>query len=254
MFEKLSVWLPIIVAWVSGVLIFAVSRSADDVEKNLSTWRARIGRLGGWFARQWWSRPLAIVLITAGSLVAGALIGPMLERGPQPDPKFDHAHAGVPMLGAALSPSEPSLMYAEGHDRGFVIWSQSLGTHYALLPNGSVISQVDTDWAVGDWYKEDEVRRRLNLPPGCLPPIGGIARAWNNDPQWAVLGCRTWACASATIVQRFARGNIIGPVGYGVSAPESSRLIVILKNDKGDDKQWLNHSSPTPASKCSNPI
>lgn len=261
MLEKLAIWLPVILAWVGGAVMFVALHSADDIEKNLSTWRVRTKIWRDWLARRSWPVPLAILLLTGSSLFAGVLISPMLEYSPRADPKFERASAAAD-IGIALAPSESSRIYLEGHEHAVVVWSESLGTHYLLRNDGKVLRQIpDTDWEVMDWMNDDVVRNRLKLPPSCAPPRGGVARHWNNDPEtWSKIGCRTWWCYMAALVQPFKKGTIIGPLKYGpagdVGSPEASRVFVIFSQTEKEQREpiWLNYRSPEHASNCTSTL
>jgi hypothetical protein len=232
---------------------FLATTDPETAERNAVKWLrlnwARIKR----FTQKRWVRIVSPFGWYGGGIILGILIAPMLERVDQVDPKFQQfQRAQSGSIGRAIAPSEASSFWLEGHEHAHVVWSSALGMHYALFPNGKTISQHDIDWEVREWYDEDRNRRRLNLPQSCSPPLGGVARAWNNDPNtWSPIGCRTSICSTPALVQRFTNGNILGPLPYepsgdpGNSAPILGRLIFI-----SNDGTWSNYSALSNPAKC----
>jgi hypothetical protein len=234
--------------FVVGALIFMIKTNPNQAEANLHGWGHLIGRGREWLRAQWWTAPLAILLIALGGIVTGIRIEPYLEAF-QVDQKFAQARQINPGLGVPLGPSRSSIIYLESHDHALVLWSATLGIHFALWPNSMVSQQPDTDWEIGAWNNDKITQERLGLSASCLPPRGGVARDWNNDPKnWSKMGCRKWYCTTAALVQEFKNGYLIGPIGHRASNADlpliDSRIIAI------SGRKWSSAPSAFKASKC----
>ena len=226
--------------------MFLAKNDPDALEKRASGYAAWWPRFTKWIVPKKWGRPVALVLITFGTIGMWQEISPFLQGTTQTDQKFK----GISDIGKALAPSGVSVIYEEAHEHALVVWVAAIGTHFVLFPNGSVLKQIDTDWDVSKWNDPNFVRKQLKLDPSCLPPLGGVARDWSNDPEkWKPIGCRTWNCDAASLFQQFKGGEIVGPIGYGQTDQEplaiNSRMIVILNNGI-----WRNEPSPVSASSC----
>jgi hypothetical protein len=223
----------------------------EERAKTLSGNRKYAAELYGRLARSKAVGALMLILLFGSGMVAWAFLQPLYGRA-QIDPKFQAAHASVVELGSPLGPSEASAIYEEAHEHALVLWVGAPAIHFVLFSNNRVMQQTDTDWNPGpQWMDETWVRNQLKLPKECSPPLSGVARDWNNDPdRWKVIGCRTWNCRGAAFVQEFSNGTIIGPISYtpteSDSDPLSSKMIVILK----DKDKWIARPSSEPASKC----
>ena len=72
-------WLLAGIPWIAGALMFVIRTDPEDIERNVSGWRLRAYRLRNWIAKQRWFRPLAIILVSLGGLVAGILLAPLVS-------------------------------------------------------------------------------------------------------------------------------------------------------------------------------
>ena len=231
-----------------GALMFAVRTDPDKAEENVGKWWLRVNRARKWLSARWWVSPLSIVLLIGGGVITGIIFAPFLSEY-QTDTKFQAASDAVPNLGSPVGASGPSIVYQEAHEHALVVWVASLGTHFVLWPDQTVTRQLDTDWVASGWSDDKATQERLKLVPSCLPPRGGAARDWSNDPdKWKDMGCRTWYCGTVADAQEFKGGIVFGPVAYEPSnsemPPEHSRIIVIF----GD--KWSSKPSAFKAAKC----
>ncbi len=119
------------------------------------------------------------------------------------------------------SPERSSKCYQGVFDHATVVFWDELMMLYVLptdSPDARWRAYHESDYETGpEWFNNDEaVIKRLKLPPGCDPPVAGMASRWDRDPQeWSWVGCRRWHYIyypSAITFQRFEHGLLIGPL------------------------------------------
>jgi hypothetical protein len=161
-------------------------------------------------------------------------------------PVFEDAYkAFTTKLGSPAQPAQPAALDQTefnrsalmiSHDRAIVLWIRRQLTLYRLnttgkwepRPHSAEVSETDKKWWDNDW-----LRQQFATPADRLPPFGGIAYEWLNDPpDWKGIGWVQWSCGldgTRVFEQSFVGGLILGP--FPARRDLNEAQIIVLFSD-----------------------
>lgn len=106
------------------------------------------------------------------------------------------------------------------HANCAIIWVRSLSRIYQLPtdPKHGSVCYVHDNAPDNGYHDEDKVRKLLGLSPDFNPPLGGVAYAWQQDPDsWSWIGqclSRFQLSGDNLVIQHFENGLMMGGIPH----------------------------------------